>query len=192
MARLSGCTMNNQTYFLIAFVILSLIFPQTTQALETASGSSASLQTSLSLKDNDNRAKILKKFLEKYSSPLALHSQTFINNADKYDLDWRLVASISGVESTFGKFIPYNSYNGWGWGIYGENTIYFSSWEDGIETVSKGLKENYINKWGAENVYEIGSIYAASPRWAGNVTFFMEKITEFQIENQIETLSLSI
>jgi hypothetical protein len=182
----------NKLYFLVFSLLTSLYLPQTTSASEIASGSSASLQSTLIAKGEDNRGKILKKFLEQHSSPLALHSNNFVKTADKYELDWRLVASISGVESTFGKFIPNNSYNGWGWGIYGENVIYFSSWEDGIETISKGLRENYIDKWGAEDVYAIGSIYAASPRWAGNVAYFMEKITQFQYENQIETLSISI
>ena len=30
-------------------------------------------------------------------------------------LDYRLVPAISGVESTFGKHIPDNSYNAYGW-----------------------------------------------------------------------------
>jgi len=177
--------------FLIVFIFL-LLFPQTVYASQNASGSSASLELNLFVKGQDNRAKIIKKFLEKYNSPLAPYSNIFIKNADNYDLDWKLVASISGVESTFGKHIPYNSYNGWGWGIYGNNVIYFSSWEEGIETVSKGLRENYINKWKATNVYEIGRIYAASPRWASNVNYFMEKIAEFQYQNQIENLSISL
>ena len=177
--------------FLIVFIFL-LLFPQTVYASQNASGSSASLELNLFVKGQDNRAKIIKKFLEKYNSPLAPYSNIFIKNADNYDLDWKLVASISGVESTFGKHIPYNSYNGWGWGIYGNNVIYFSSWEEGIETVSKGLRENYINKWKATNVYEIGRIFAASPRWASNVNYFMEKIAEFQYQNQIENLSISL
>ena len=180
---------------ILALLLLLFIFvmsPQTVYASQNASGSSASLQLNISVKGEDNRAKILKNFLDKYNSPLSPYSNIFIKNADNYDLDWKLVASISGVESTFGKHIPYNSYNGWGWGIYGDNVIYFSSWEEGIETVSKGIRENYINKWKAANVYEIGRIYAASPRWASNVTYFMEKISEYQYQNQIDNLSISL
>jgi len=184
--------MNNRLYFLISFVFICLLFPQKTNASRNASGSSASLQINLLTKGEDNRAKILKDFLDKYNSPLSPYSNIFIKNADNYSLDWRLVASISGVESTFGKHIPYNSYNGWGWGIYGDNVIYFSSWEEGIETVSKGLRINYINKWKATNVYEIGRIYAASPRWASNVDFFMQKISEFQYQNLADNLSISL
>jgi len=177
--------------FFVFFVLL-LILPKKAYSYQNASGSSAALETELVTKAQDNRAKILKKFLDKYNSPLAQYSNVFVKKADDYNLDWRLVASISGVESTFGKHIPYNSYNGWGWGVYGDNVIYFSSWEDAIDTVSKGLRENYLNKWKATDIYEIGRIYAASPRWAGNVTYFMEKIREFEYQNQITHLSISI
>ncbi len=163
-----------------------------TYAAQNASGSSAQLQTTPLTIGQDNRAKFLRGFLEKYSSPLTLYADTFIKNANDYRLDWRLVAAISGVESTFGKHIPYNSYNGWGWGVYGNNVIYFSSWEEGIETVSEGLRINYMNKWKATNVYEIGRIYAADPTWARKVDYFMQKITEFQYQNLTNDLSISL
>ena len=61
--------------------------------------------------DFDYRDYTLRKFLEKNSSPLTPYSPDFIKLADYYGLDWRLVPAISGVESTFGKHIPGNSYN---------------------------------------------------------------------------------
>ncbi|MEK7516927.1 MAG: hypothetical protein AAB583_00075 [Patescibacteria group bacterium] len=179
------------------FITISIIFflltnASKTYASENSSRSSAALLKPSPTNHSDNRAEILGEFLKQYNSPLTAYADDFVKYADKYNLDWKLVASISGVESTFGKYIPYNSYNGWGWGIYGNNVIYFSAWEEGIEAVSKGLRENYLNKWKAANVYEIGRIYAASPRWAGNVIYFMEKITELQYQNQIENLSISL
>jgi len=179
-------------FILISIIFFLLIKPGEIYASRNASGSSASLQSTLPIKGEDSRVKILESFLNKYSSPLAPFASDFVKTADNYDLDWRLVASISGVESTFGKHVPYNSYNGWGWGIYGKNVIYFSSWEEGIETVSRGLRENYINKWKATNTYEIGRIYAASPRWASNVNYFIEKISEFQYQNLTDNLSISL
>ena len=175
----------------IAFFLVLSLFTQKINA-QNASGSSASLQPTLSIKVDDNRVKIIKNFLDKYNSPLAKYANTFVERADNYGIDWKLVASISGVESTFGKHIPYNSYNGWGWGVYGNNVMYFSSWENGIETVSKGLRENYINKWGAENVYEIGKYYASSPTWASRVTYFMEKMEEFKNQKLAKNLSISL
>ncbi len=60
----------------------------------------------------DRKAEILAQYLAKYNSPLQYHAQDFIDAANTYKLDWKLVASIAGVESTFGKFIP-GGYNGW-------------------------------------------------------------------------------
>lgn len=169
-----------------------LIIPQTTYAQERASVSSATIQVPEILREgSDNRAKILKKYLEIHDSPLKDNAKDFVYYADKYNLDWKFVAAISGLESTFGQQIPYNSYNAWGWGIYGDNMIRFNSWEEGIKTISQGLRERYINGWGASNVYEIGAIYAASPTWAQRVNSFMNNIQEFALSNPQETLSLS-
>lgn len=131
------------------------------------------------------RAVILYNFLDKYNSPLKVYSRDFVEKADQYNLDYRLVAAISGVESTFAQQLPYNSYNAWGWGIYGTNMIYFKSYPEAIGTISKSLREDYINKWGAKDVYQIGRFYAASPTWAQRVVYFMSKIED-------ETLPLTL
>ena len=141
---------------------------------------------------SDNRVKILREFLESYNSPLAPFARVFVETADTNNLDWKLVAAISGVESTFGQQIPQDSYNGWGWGIYGNHVTYFSSWEDGIQIISKGLRENYIDKWGATNVYEIGRMYAASGTWASHVEFYMNRISDFTLLNPQNSLSISL
>ena len=161
-------------------------------AAEFSAGSSAALLKPIGEKTPDSRVKILKDFLGQYNSPLVPNAGDFVEIADKYNLDWKLVAAISGVESTFGHQIPYQSYNGWGWGIYGDNMIRFSSWTQGIETVSEGLTTNYLNKWGAKDVYEIGRFYASSPTWAQRVEYFMRKIDEFKNQKLAVSLSLSL
>lgn len=118
----------------------------------------------------------LYNFLDKYNSPLKSQARTFVEQAERYNLDYRLLVAISGVESTFGRELPYNSYNAWGWGIYGDNVIYFDSYPEAISTISKSLREKYIEKWEAQNVYQIGHFYAASPTWAQRVVYFMEKM----------------
>mgnify|MGYP001577679963 CR=1 FL=1 len=180
--------------FLFAFLAISLFVllnAQKTSAEKNSAVPSAELQSILLAKTDDSRIKVLKAFLEKYNSPLAVSAYDFVKNSDAYNLDWRLVAAISGVESTFGKFIPYNSFNAWGWGVYGNNVIYFSSWQEGIETISKGLRENYIDK-GAENIYQIGRIYAESPTWPSRVEYFIEKMSEFEMQYSVNNLSISL
>lgn len=131
----------------------------------------------------DERAELLADYLAKHNSPLQYHAQDFVDAADTYGVDWKLVPSIAGVESTFGKFIPgghgpYISYNAWGWGVYGDQALGFNSWRDGIFTVTGGLKQNYINK-GLTDPYSMNKIYAASPHWGKNVTFFLNDLDRF-------------
>lgn len=177
----------------IAILLFTLFFLSATPsfAVEKTAGSSAQIASLSKEYTADARVMALKSYLERYDSPLAEKAAVFVAEADKNNIDWRLVAAISGVESTFGHQIPYNSYNGWGWGIYGDNTHSFESWEDGISTISKGLRENYMDKWGAgEDVYAIGRIYAASPTWAQRVEYFMNQIDVHAKAQTIETLPL--
>ena len=126
----------------------------------------------------DQRAKVLADYLSKHNSPLQNHSQDLIDAADQYGLDWKLIPSIAGVESTFGKFIP-GGYNAYGWAIYTPDSRYgFKSWKDGIFTVSKGLKEGYVDK-GLITPQTMNKTYAASPYWGGKVTFFMNDLNQF-------------
>lgn len=129
----------------------------------------------------DARVTKLEGFLASFDSPMQDEAEYFISEADRLGLDWRLVAAIAGVESTFGKHVPSGSHNGWGWGIPtgAHSGIGFGSWKEGITEVSEGLKFNYVDR-GAVTIEAIGRIYAASPRWAGNVRFFLTKIDEFE------------
>lgn len=180
--------------YLITFVtvILLLLVSSGQSYAFGEAGSSASLVLTLEQNGSDNRAQVLRSFLLEYDSPLAPYAEDFVKNADKYSLDWRLVASIAGLESTFGKQIPYNSLNAWGWGVYGDNVIRFATWNEGIETISKGLRERYLKEKPESDPYLIGPIYAASPSWAQRVSFFMEKMEEYRIRNAKSTLALAL
>lgn len=131
----------------------------------------------ISSKKLEPKAEILATYLASFDSPLQYHAQDFIDASKKYNLDWKLVASIAGVESTFGKFTP-GGFNGWGWGVYGTQAIYFNSWREGIFTVSKGLRENYLDK-GFSEPYSINRIYATSHTWGGKVSYFMNDLEKF-------------
>ena len=177
---------------LLALFAAIILVPQKTYAQEKASASSANIKIpQIKETGSDYRVKILTNYLKQYNSPLALYAKDFVYYADKYGLDWKLVAAISGVESTFGKEIPPYSYNGWGWGVYADNVIRFNSWREGIATVSQGLREKYINEWGATNVYEIGAIYASSKAWPYHVEFYLNNIADFALKNPQDSLALS-
>ncbi len=166
---------------LIAIILFGafLFAPQPAFAIDKEAGSAATLSSQLTSKDE--RVDHLRKFLASYDSPLATEAAHFVAEADRLNLDWKLVAAIAGTESTFGKQIPYGSFNAWGWGIPtgAQWGLAFADWESAITTVSEGLRYNYVDK-GAVTVDQIGRIYAASPAWASHVRFFIGKIEAFK------------
>ncbi|HSA84186.1 MAG TPA: hypothetical protein VLF20_04875 [Patescibacteria group bacterium] len=186
--------MKKITTIIIGMLITLFVmaFPQNAQA--NVAGSSAAMANPPELLEQaeDNRVQILHEYLASKRSPLADHAATFVMQADTYNLDWRLVAAISGLESSFGQRIPVNSYNGWGYGVYGDNVRRFASWDEGITVVSQALREDYMTKWKATTVPEIGRIYAASPTWAERVQYFLNDIEAFEQKRERTTLALSL
>lgn len=158
-------------------IIYFLISPDT-YAVQVA-GNSAAITYNVSNDIARSRQFIkklaIRRVLEKYSAPLADSTDDFINTCTTYDLDCYLLPSISGLESTFGRFLLPNSYNPFGWG---GGYIMFKNWAEGINTVAYGLRNNYLNK-GANTIEDIGRIYSESPTWAVRVQYF---INEFQGE----------
>jgi hypothetical protein len=186
--------MKNKFLLVVLLLLATITIPQKSFAKEHTSQPSATIKLPEVAYDtgSDYRVKVLTNYLKKYNSPMADNAEDFVNAADKYELDWRLVAAISGVESSYGLRIPPYSYNGWGWGVYGDNVIRFSSWKNGIETVSQGLRERYMDQWGGETIDEIGARYAASPHWSNSVNIHLNMMQRFILANPQDTLSLSL
>jgi hypothetical protein len=102
-----------------------------------------------------------------------------VSTADKYQIDWRLVTAIAFQESSLGKVMPKSSYNAWGWAIFtGKNSgASFDSWQKGIETVSKGVAQDYYAR-GLKTPKQIMTRYAPSSNgsWADSVQAAMNEI----------------
>jgi hypothetical protein len=128
--------------------------------------------TVITMHNTDLRVKALERLFEKHNSPLAPYAKVYVETADKYGVDWRLLPAISGLESSFGVHQLSGSHNSYGWG---GGRIYFDSYEDGIETIISSLKKRYYDR-GADTVYKIAPIYAESKTWAPRVTSFMNQI----------------
>lgn len=134
----------------------------------------------------DGRSEQLKNFLTSYNSPLTSYADTFVAVADRYQLPWTLLPAIAGKESGFGKIIPYGSYNAWGWGIHtGQTTgISFSSWEEGMEKVGKGIRSDYFNKGldtPAKMEYRYTPPSASSHHsWRDDVLFLMDQLENWR------------
>lgn len=173
----------NQILSIILLLLVSLFFADSLSAGQAAfprtvqQNEPRTISYEIQSKRVDPRTQILTDYFAKYNSPLENHAQDFIDAADVYDVDWKLVPAIAGVESTFGKNIP-GGYNAWGWGVYGNQALGFKTWRDGIFTVTGGLKKNYIDR-GLTNPYAMNRIYATSPAWGGKVTYFMRDLENF-------------
>ncbi len=130
---------------------------------------------SSSIESADARPQIVKQYLERYNSPLVPYAEFIVETADKYSIDFRLVTAIAQQESNLCKIIPVDSYNCWGWGIHSKGTLGFESFSEGIETVSYGLREEYLNK-GYSTIEEIMSKYTplSNGSWANGVSAFMQ------------------
>jgi hypothetical protein len=125
----------------------------------------------------DGRAANLKSFFRKYNSPLYDYADYIVKTSDKYQFDYRLLPAIAMQESGVCRVIPHNSYNCWGWGIYGNTITRFSSYEEAIDTVAAGLKKNYIDK-GLITASAIMAKYTPSSNgsWAHGVNTFLKVI----------------
>lgn len=127
----------------------------------------------------DSRVGLIKKYLADNKSPLEPCAELIVQVSDKYELDYRLTCAIAQKESGLCNVIPEGSYNCWGWGVHSEGTLKFDSFEEGIEVVSKGLKENYVDQ-GYETIEEIMTKYAhpSSTTWAEGVAHYMNQIQD--------------
>lgn len=128
-------------------------------------------------KTEDIRVANLKYFFRRYESVLYDKSEYIVKMADQYKLDYRLIPAIAMQESGLCKHIYEGSYNCWGWGIYGNKVTRFSSYEEAIETISRGLKKNYIDK-GLITPEDIMRKYTppSTGSWAFGVNFFLKII----------------
>lgn len=164
---------------LFAFLILLLFIniPTKADAATLVAQPSAQLTTIEPTQNYslDTRTKAVRNVFKKYGSPLADEAANYVKYADIYGVDWRLLPAISGLESSFGKFLMPGSFNAYGWG---GGYIYFESWEDGIRVINKALRQNYMDRWGATDVWSIGPIYAESPTWSVRVNSFMNEINQ--------------
>lgn len=126
---------------------------------------------------SDARVEIIRQYLKDYGSPLSSKADHIVAISDKYGLDFRLTTAIAQQESNLCKRIPPDTFNCWGWGIHSRGTLGFSSFEEGIELVTRGLKEGYIDE-GLVTPEEIMSKYTplSNGSWAAGVNKFLSQM----------------
>jgi len=126
----------------------------------------------------DNRVDKLTCFFDQYGSVLSSSADTFITAADKNNIDYRVIAAISFVESTACKHHIEGTNNCWGWG---HGRIVFKSYDEAINVISERLAvSNYYRKWQAdkEDYWKLAVVYNGGDqvKWHKDVVKTMEEI----------------
>lgn len=131
----------------------------------------------ISLETKDARIEVLQDFFKKHSSSLLPFAAEIVAKADEYSLDYRLLPAIAMQESNLCKKIPQNSFNCFGFGIYGGKVLKFSGYDEAINSVSKALSQEYAKK-GLVNPKEIMTKYnpTNTNSWAESVSYFMQNL----------------
>jgi len=121
---------------------------------------------------NDPRLQALRRFFGKTGCPAKAYSHVFLEAADDYSLDWRLLPSLSFVESTGGKLARHNNLFGWNSG-----NAQFTSPSAGIHAVGYilGTSRRYRHK----KLDELLATYNPDAEYARKVKSVMERIQSF-------------
>ena len=89
---------------------------------------------------SSEHAEKIDEYFSKRGMPLEGYGAKMVKEAEKNNLDWRLLPAIAIKESTGGKFACYNNPFGWG-----SCKISFKNFDDAIETVARNLGGNNPN-----------------------------------------------
>ncbi len=115
------------------------------------------------------RLEAVRGFFEKAGCPAREYAQVFLDAADDYRLDWRLMPSISFVETTGGKAAPHNNIFGWDNG-----RSRFSSPTAAIWGVAYQLGQSKLYR--DRSLNQLLAIYNPDPGYAAKVKSVMRQI----------------
>jgi len=126
---------------------------------------------------NDARPVIIKKYLQKYKSPLEPYSDLIFELSETYGFDYSYILAIGQQESNLCKKIPENSFNCWGYGIHKRGTLGFDNYEIALRSFAEYLDREYFKK-GYTTPEEMMKKYCphSNGSWAFGVRHFMEEI----------------
>jgi hypothetical protein len=117
----------------------------------------------------DPRFNLLRSFFQKSGCPAREYIEAFLEAADRYELDWRLLPSLSFVESTGGKAAKNNNLFGWDSG-----RAQFSTPSAGIHEV--GYRLAYSSLYKDKDLDEVLTTYNPNADYAEKVKSVMRQI----------------
>jgi len=119
---------------------------------------------------DDPRLESIRSFFAKLDCPAWKYSTVFLESADAYDLDWRLLPSISYVESTGGKAARNNNLFGWDSG-----RARFSSPTAGIHRVGYHLSHSGLYR--DKSLDQVLATYNSNQEYGAKVKSVMRRIS---------------
>ena len=122
---------------------------------------------------NDPRLSRLTHFFVQAECPAAEYAVDFLMVADEYALDWRLLPSLSFVESTGGKASSHNNLFGWDSG-----RAHFVSPSAAIRSVGSFLANSTLYR--AKNLDQILATYNPDRDYSQKVKSVMRRIATVQ------------
>lgn len=130
---------------------------------------------------SDIRIQALHKFFQPYNSPLQSQAEELVRQADSWGIPYTLIPAIAMQESGGCRVIPQDSYNCWGFGVYGAKVTRFNSYQEAVSTIAKKIKETYI-KNGLVNPTLLEDVWAPQSNgiWSYAVNYFTSKIQEIE------------
>ena len=132
----------------------------------------------------DSKAERIDSIFRKYKCPLAGFGQVFVDEAEKNEIPYWLLPAMAFQESSCGKNTPVvdgiDTYNLFGWAVWGENVHGFDSYEHAIQTVSKYM----YTKFYSQNITELCDIMKvytppSNGSWCQGVGYFAEEIESY-------------
>jgi hypothetical protein len=130
---------------------------------------SPSQEFNLRAKESDPRLLRLQEFFEEKDSPAADLAGEFVEAADRYHLDWRLLPSIAFVESGGGKAAQNNNLFGWD-----DGKCPFPSIRYGIGMVASRLRNSKLYK--DKSLDEILMVYNPNSGYPAMVKMVMAEV----------------
>jgi hypothetical protein len=126
---------------------------------------------------DDARPLIIKKYLEKYKSPLLPYADLIYQVSKDYGFEYYWIVAIAQQESNLCKKAPEDSHNCWGYGIHKRGTLKFDNYELAIKSYAEYLKREYFDK-GLTTPELIMQKYCPSSNgsWARGVNQFINEM----------------
>ena len=118
---------------------------------------------------HDPRLRTLRTFFKQTNCPAAALAEVFLEASDAYDLDWRLLPSLSFIETTGGKAARNNNLFGWDSG-----KTRFTSPAAGIHAVGYNLANS--DTYRGKKLDRLLSTYNPDPNYVRAVKSVMRSI----------------